>query len=130
MSYITYRGNFLKEDGIKITSQYYTAKHEIIFMYIFLNDKQLLKDLLETILEKRIENINILNPNLVTDKINNRIQKLDLLIKTANEYINIELNSKFNNLIFTRNLFYAFKPCSSKAEKGNEVFDHNKKQFK
>ena len=96
-------------------------------MYIFLNDKQLLKDLLETILEKRIENINILNPNLVTDKINNRIQKLDLLIKTSNEYINVELNAKFDSLIFTRNLFYAFKICSSKAEKGKKVFDHNKK---
>ena len=99
-------------------------------MYIFLNDKQLLKDLLETILEKRIENINILNPNLVTDKINNRIQKLDLLIKTSNEYINIELNSKLDNLIFTRNLFYAFKICSSKAEKGKKVFDHNSNKHK
>ncbi len=112
---------------IKITSKYYTAKHEIIFMYIFLNDEQLLKDLLETILERKIKSINILNPNLVTDKINNRIQKLDLLIKTNNEYINVELNSKFDNLTFTRNLFYAFKLCTSKAEKGRKVFDHNKK---
>ena len=64
--------------------KYYTAKHEVVFMYVFLNNKQLLKDLLEKILERKIENMNILNPNLVTDKINNRIQKLDLLIKTNN----------------------------------------------
>ena len=85
------------------------------------------KDLLETILERKIENINILNPNLVTDKINNRIQKLDLLINTNNEYINVELNSKFDKLIFTRNLFYIFKLCGSKAEKGKKVYNSNKK---
>ncbi len=107
--------------------KYYTAKHEVVFMYAFLKNRQLLKDLLETILEKKIESINVLNPNLVTDKINNRIQKLDLLIKTDNEYINVELNSKFDKLIFTRNLFYAFKLCSSKAEKGEKIYNSNKK---
>ena len=107
--------------------KYYTSKHEVVFMYVFLNNSQLLKDLLETILERKIENMNILNPNLVTDKINNRIQKLDLLINTNNEYINVELNSKFDKLIFTRNLFYAFKLCGSKAEKGKKVYNSNKK---
>lgn len=107
--------------------KYYTSKHEIVFMYVFLNDRELLKDLLETILEKRIKNMIILNPNLVTDRINNRIQKLDLLIKTDDEYINVELNSKFDNLIFIRNLYYAFKLCSSKAEKGKTVFNSRKK---
>ena len=107
--------------------KYYTSKHEVVFMYVFLNNRQLLKDLLETILERKIENINILNPNLVTDKINNRIQKLDLLINTNNEYINVELNSKFDKLIFTRNLFYIFKLCGSKAEKGKKVYNSNKK---
>ena len=107
--------------------KYYTSKHEVVFMYVFLNNRRLLKDLLETILERKIENMNILNPNLVTDKINNRIQKLDLLINTNNEYINVELNSKFDKLIFTRNLFYAFKLCGSKAEKGKKVYNSNKK---
>ena len=107
--------------------KYYTSKHEVVFMYVFLNNRQLLKDLLETILERKIENMNILNPNLVTDKINNRIQKLDLLINTNNEYINVELNSKFDKLIFTRNLFYIFKLCGSKAEKGKKVYNSNKK---
>ena len=107
--------------------KYYTSKHEVVFMYVFLNNRQLLKDLLEKILERKIENMNILNPNLVTDKINNRIQKLDLLINTNNEYINVELNSKFDKLIFTRNLFYIFKLCGSKAEKGKKVYNSNKK---
>ena len=42
--------------------KYYTSKHEVVFMYVFLNNRQLLKDLLEKILERKIENINILNP--------------------------------------------------------------------
>ena len=107
--------------------KYYNSMYEVVFMYAFLNNRQLLKNLLETILERKIENMDILNPNLVTDKINNRIQKLDLLIKTDNEYINVELNSKFDKLIFTRNLFYIFKLCSSQAEKGEKIYNSNKK---
>ena len=107
--------------------KYYNSMYEVVFMYAFLNNRQLLKNLLETILERKIENMDILNPNLVTDKINNRIQKLDLLIKTDNEYINVELNSKFDKFIFTRNLFYIFKLCSSQAEKGEKIYNSNKK---
>ena len=106
---------------------YYTAKHEVIFMYAILKSKKILQQLLEFILEKKIEEIIVLNPNLVTDKINNRIQKLDLLIKTNKEYINVELNSNYNKMIIERNILYAFKLCSDKAEKGKRVYDINKK---
>ena len=106
---------------------YYTAKHEVIFMYAILKSKKILKQLLEFILEKKIEEIIVLNPNLVTDKMNNRIQKLDLLIKTNKEYINVELNSNYNKMIIERNILYAFKLCSDKAEKGKRVYDINKK---
>ncbi len=37
------------------------------------------------------------------------------------------MNSKFDKLIFTRNLFYIFKLCGSKAEKGKKVYNSNKK---
>ena len=50
--------------------KYYNSMYEVVFMYAFLNNRQLLKNLLETILERKIENMDILNPNLVTDKIN------------------------------------------------------------
>ena len=108
-----------------MTSKYYTAKSEVVFMYVALKAYTILKRIIEFTIEKEIEEITILNPNLITDNINSRIQKLDLLIKTKNEYINIELNSNFGNLTKIRNLLYLFKIMLSQAEKGKNIYDLN-----
>ena len=110
-----------------IPIKYYTAKHEVVFMYVILMDNNILKNLIEFILEKKIDEIIILNPNLLTENIKTRVQKLDLLIKSNQEYINIELNSNFNKLIKIRNLLYLFKTVLSQAEKGKKIYDLNKK---
>ena len=106
-------------------TKYYTAKSEVVFMYVALKAYTILKRIIEFTIDKEIEEITILNPNLITDNINSRIQKLDLLIKTKNEYINIELNSNFGNLTKIRNLLYLFKIMLSQAEKGKNIYDLN-----
>ena len=96
-------------------------------MYVVLNDLDILKQILELVLERNIEEIVVLNPNLLTDHINSRIQKLDLLITSNKEYINIELNSSYGKLTKMRNLLYAFKVVLSQAEKGKEIYDLDNK---
>ena len=110
-----------------MNSKYYTAKYEVVFMYVVLNDLDILKQILELVLERNIEEIVVLNPNLLTDHINSRIQKLDLLITSNKEYINIELNSSYGKLTKMRNLLYAFKVVLSQAEKGKEIYDLDNK---
>ena len=110
-----------------MNSKYYTAKYEVVFMYVVLNDLDILKRILELVLERNIEEIVVLNPNLLTDHINSRIQKLDLLITSNKEYINIELNSSYGKLTKMRNLLYAFKVVLSQAEKGKEIYDLDNK---
>ena len=110
-----------------MNSKYYTAKYEVVFMYVVLNDLDILKRILELVLERSIEEIVVLNPNLLTDHINSRIQKLDLLITSNKEYINIELNSSYGKLTKMRNLLYAFKVVLSQAEKGKEIYDLDNK---
>ena len=56
----------------------YTAKYESVFMYSVTKDYYILKKLLETILNKNIDTITLLNPNLIKDKTKNRNQKLDI----------------------------------------------------
>lgn len=55
----------------------YTAKYESVFMYSVTKDYYILKKLLETILNKNIDTITLLNPNLIKDKTKNRNQKLE-----------------------------------------------------
>ena len=97
----------------------YTAKYESVFMYSVTKDYHILKTLLETILNKKINKIVLLNPNLIKDKIKNRSQKLDILVKCDEIYVNIEINSGYNKYIANRNLLYAFKICNEFQEKGS-----------
>ena len=102
-------------------SKFYTAKYESVFMYSAVKNQRVIKKLIEQILNKKYNEFIILNPNLIKDNIHNIGQKLDLLIKADDEYINVELNSKYNKYIKERNLLYVFKLCLDKSEKDKQT---------
>ena len=106
-----------------------TAKYEVIFMYTVVKNEKILKLLIEQILNRKYNEFIILNSNLIKDNINNIGQKLDLLIKADDEYINVELNSKYNKYIKERNLLYVFKLCLDKSEKDKQTLKGNVKQI-
>ena len=99
--------------------KYYTARYEQIFMYSVVKS-DILKKLIEFIIEKEIIELKILNPNLIQDTYKTREQRLDLLIKTKDDIINVEINSNYNEEIKIRNLNYLFKTASENTEKGNK----------
>ena len=82
--------------------------------------KQFLIAILEPILDKKIEDLELLNPNLVQDYFRLRGQRLDLLVKTKDEVINVELNTNYSEEIKIRNLHYIFKLASLNTERGNK----------
>lgn len=102
-------------------SKFYTAKYESVFMYSAVKNQRVIKKIIEQILNKKYNEFIILNPNLIKDNIHNIGQKLDLLIKADDEYINVELNSKYNKYIKERNLLYVFKLCLDKSEKDKQT---------
>lgn len=102
-------------------SKFYTAKHEPVFMYSVVKCQKILKQIVELVLNKKYNEFVILNPNLIKDNIHNIGQKLDLLIKADDEYINVELNSNYNKYIKERNLLYVFKLCLDKSEKDKQT---------
>ena len=99
--------------------KFYTARHEPIFMYAAVK-KEFLIAILEPILDKKIEDLQILNPNLIQDYYKLRGQRLDLLVKTKDEIINVELNTNYSEEIKIRNLHYVFKLASENTERGNK----------
>ena len=86
----------------------------------------ILKPLLEYILEKEIVELEILNPNLVQDYFKVRGQRLDVLVKTKEDIINVEINSNYNEEILIRNLHYIFKLASENTKRGNKYKIDNK----
>ena len=105
--------------------KFYTARYEPIFMRSVVKPN-ILKPLLEYILEKEIIELQILNPNLIQDTYKTRGQRLDLLVKTKDEIINVEINSNYNETIMIRNLHYIFKLASENTEGGNKYKVDNK----
>ena len=105
--------------------KFYTARYEPIFMKSVVKPN-ILKPLLEYILEKEIIELQILNPNLIQDTYKTRGQRLDLLVKTKDEMINVEINSNYNETIMVRNLHYVFKLASENTERGNKYKVDNK----
>ena len=103
---------------IKI-KKFYTAKHEPVFMYAAVK-KEFLIAILEPILDKKIIELEILNPNLIQDHYKRRGQRLDLLVKTKDEIINVELNTNYSEEVMIRNLHYIFKLASENTERGNK----------
>ena len=86
----------------------------------------LLKNIIESVLEKEIIELKILNPNLIQDYFRLRGQRLDLLVKTEDEIINVELNTNYSEEIMIRNLHYIFKLASENTERGNKYkIDHS-----
>ena len=88
-------------------------------MYIAVK-KEFLIAILEPILDKKIEELEILNPNLIQDHYERRGQRLDLLVKTKDEIINVELNTNYSEEVMIRNLHYIFKLASENTERGNK----------
>ena len=82
--------------------------------------KEFLKAILEPILEKEIIDLEILNPNLIQDYFRLRGQRLDLLVSTKDEIINVELNINYSEEVKIRNLHYIFKIASELTERGNK----------
>ena len=99
--------------------KFYTARHEPVFMYAAVK-KEFLIAILEPILDKKIEDLQILNPNLIQNYYKIRGQRLDLLVKTKDEIINVELNTNYSEEIKIRNLHYVFKLASENTERGNK----------
>ena len=109
---------------IKI-KKFYTARYEPIFMRSVVKPN-ILKPLLEYILEKEIVELEILNPNLIQDYFKVRGQRLDALVKTKEDIINVEINSNYNEEILIRNLHYIFKLASENTKRGNKYKIDNK----
>ena len=105
--------------------KFYTARYEPIFMRSVVKPN-ILKPLLEYILEKEIVELEILNPNLVQDYFKVRGQRLDVLVKTKEDIINVEINSNYNEEILIRNLHYIFKLASENTKRGNKYKIDNK----
>ena len=79
------------------------------FKMIFVDTNDL-KYLISIILNIKIKNIKIINPEIQGNLLDTKTRYLDLLVELEDKTkINIEINSNSKSYVFERNLFYLFK---------------------
>ncbi len=88
----------------------YTGKHDRLFKTLVVEEEgnRLLKKILESILHVKIEELEILRNEFPIEEIRERVKTVDLLVKTKEKYIHVELNTstgyRFRNFILFSNI--------------------------
>ena len=110
------KGKFMNTTTLKVTSA-----SDLVFKTIMLgkNGKVILERILKTIFRKSIKIKRYLNVELLKLALNEKSKRLDLLIETNIDYINIEVNNNdyFKEKI-TRNFMYLCEFLVQNVKKG------------
>ena len=97
--------------------------YDVMFYKIFgdYNDLDLIKYLLENILDINIEKIEILNGKVLGDKIKTKKSFLDLLVRVNGKIIvNIEVNTDTSQIIKERNISFLLKVAANDFKSGEK----------
>ena len=103
-----------------IEKKFYTARYDIVFKNIVLSKsgKKILKGIIETVLKKKIDSIEIINSELKKSKYREKGKTVDLLVKSEGKLINIEINNYVANYLRERNLSYLASNYVTSINKG------------
>ena len=115
--------------NINKEENFYGIYLDSLFKKIFADseDTRLLKELLCIILNEDIENVTIISPEILGDKIKVKRSYLDLLVELKNKTkINIEINSNPQSYTTDRNLFYLFKVMGRDLTSKDKYTDFHK----
>lgn len=108
---------------------FYTAKNDIVFKMIMTQHKNILKRIIESILEEEIEEITILNSELTTINVKSKKRVVDIYIQIKSLYINLEMNANPKGYTNYRNGGYLFNIYNERIDRGENYVTLMKKDF-
>ena len=108
--------------------KFYTCRNDIAFKEVFMEEKNsdLLKALLESILDIKIKNIKYLNLEKNNGNIHIKRKHFDFHIKTDTENIHIEVNSEMHPYVRPRNTAYICNSYSKETLRGENYTENIK----
>ncbi len=101
--------------------KFYNGCYDIVFKTVICDETNphMLIQFLEPILKEKIENIEYLQNELKMNDVNERRKIIDLLVKTENKYIHVELNQNYKDYLHIRNFCFFTNIYSKNTRKGN-----------
>lgn len=107
------------------TKKFYSSRYDRVFKTIFCNEDNpyLLEELLSRILKEQVKVVEFLRNELPVSNTEERTKIVDVLAKTNDKYIHIELNNGAPSYLHTRNFTFFADIFSSKVNRG-ESYDN------
>ncbi len=102
--------------------KFYNGCYDIVFKTVICdeNNPHMLKTFLEHILKIEIDEIEFLQNELSVSDVGERKKTVDLLVKSKNRYIHIELNQSHKDYLHIRNFCFFTNLYSKNTRKGKE----------
>ena len=102
--------------------EFWHGKYNRPFKEIFGNEKyeDLLREFLQRVLNKKIEEITYLQTELKTGNLVERAKTVDLLVRTEKKLIHVEMNTNNPAYLHLRNACYFFNKISSQTKIGED----------
>ena len=98
--------------------KFYTARYDDVFKNAIVNDKKVFKEFLETALNLKIEDYKLDPKELEKPNVKLKTKTLDVLVKTKDKTINLEVNNGYYTSLPTRNYAYICSVFSNSVFKG------------
>ena len=94
--------------------KFYKIRNDMMFKSIFCKEENrcLLEELIKEVIGEDVEVISLNAPELIKDKVYIKGKTLDVLVKTKDKEINIEINTLPDSFLKRRNAGYIFKRYS------------------
>lgn len=109
--------------------KYYTAKNDLVFKTIMLTNQEILKKLIESVLEEEIESIEVLNNELTVINVKSKKRVVDMYIRIKNMYMNLEMNANITEYTSIRNVSYMFNIFNEGINRGESYKTLLEKEF-
>ena len=112
-----------------MVNQFYTAKNDIVFKAVMVRNERVLRRLLEVILEIDIDEIILLDKEILPSRLMGKNRIVDLLVKSGNKMINVELNASKKYYHNYRNASYLFGIYNDAIDRSEEYETLAEKEF-
>ena len=112
-----------------LVNQFYTAKNDIVFKAVMVRNERVLRRLLEVILEIDIDEIILLDKEILPSRLMGKNRIVDLLVKSGNKMINVELNARKKYYHNYRNASYLFGIYNDAIDRSEEYETLAEKEF-
>ena len=110
-------------------NKFYTARNDLAFKTIMLSKKDILKKIIESVLEEEIGEIKILNSELSIVNVKSKKRVVDILVQIQNQYLNVEMNNNKGEYINLRNATYLFNVVNESISKGEDYTELLKNEY-